>query len=130
MQHCLDTRTCVEMMRRGEAFNAIDLELSACMISSVTLFELEYGIRKAPRPLKKKLEERMDLLLGNITSEAFGGPASREAATIRFELEKRGTPIGHFDTLIAGHARSRGLTLVTGNAREFKRVPKLKVLSI
>ncbi len=48
-----------------------------------------------------------------------------KAAHIRSKLEKRGTPIGPFDLLIAGQARSQGLTLVTNNIREFGRVDDL-----
>ena len=48
-------------------------------------------------------------------------------ADIRTALENAGTPIGNHDLFIAAHARSRGLTLVTHNTREFKRVPGLRV---
>ncbi|HQZ23622.1 MAG TPA: PIN domain-containing protein, partial [Thermoflexales bacterium] len=53
---------------------------------------------------------------------------SAEAALIRCELEKRGTPIGPFDILIAAHARAVGATLVTHNTREFARVRGLKTV--
>lgn len=130
MQHCLDTSVCVEMMRQGATFDAVDLVLQDCMISSITRFELEYGIHRAPPSLKNKLKSRLSLLLGNVQSLEFDDEAAAEAAQIRHELEKKGTPIGHYDTLIAGHARSLSLSVVTGNTREFKRVPKLKVIPI
>ena len=130
MEYSLDTSICVEILRRGEQFKAIDLNLADCMLSSIVRFELEYGIQKAPSKLKVKLKERLDLLLDNVPCLEFDNEAAIHAASIRTSLEKKGTPIGHFDTLIAGHARSQQLAIVTGNSREFKRVPKLKVISI
>ena len=50
-----------------------------------------------------------------------------EAATIRAQLEKKGMPIGPYDLLIAGLARSRDMTLVTNNAKEFERIHNLHV---
>lgn len=100
------------------------------MISSITRFELEYGIHRAPRKLKSKLNTRLYLLLANVRSISFDDAAAAEAAAIRYELEKKGTPIGHYDTLIAGHARILHLGLVTGNSGEFKRVPGLQVIAI
>jgi len=57
----------------------------------------------------------------------FSNSGASEAAQIRAELEKRGTPIGAIDYLIAGFARCHDWTLVTGNSREFKRVKNLKI---
>jgi tRNA(fMet)-specific endonuclease VapC len=57
----------------------------------------------------------------------FSNSEASEAAQIRAELEKKGTPIGAIDYLIAGVARCHDWTLVTGNSREFKRVKNLKV---
>ena len=53
--------------------------------------------------------------------------AASEAARIRARLERKGTPIGPYDVLIAGLAKSRALTLVTNNTREFSRVRGLSV---
>ncbi len=130
MKYSLDTSVCIEMMRKGEDFDAIELDLATCTISSIARFELEYGIEKAPTKLKNKLKTRLALLLDNVQCLDFNSDAATQAANIRSELEKQGTPIGHFDTLIAGHARALKLAVVTGNHREFKRVPKLKVIPI
>jgi len=54
-------------------------------------------------------------------------PVDEHYADIRATLERTGTPIGSHDLFIAAHARSRDLTLVTQNGREFVRVPKLRV---
>ena len=58
---------------------------------------------------------------------SFNDLAAVEYGKICAYLQKRGTPIGTMDMLIAGHARSEGLILVTNNVREFERVPKLKI---
>lgn len=58
---------------------------------------------------------------------SFDDCAAEEYGQIRVDLERKGTPIGPLDTLIAAHARSRGLTLVTNNTREFFRVENLPV---
>jgi tRNA(fMet)-specific endonuclease VapC len=59
----------------------------------------------------------------------FDVAAAEHYGDLRAELERRGQTIGPLDLLIAAHARSLGATLVTGNTREFRRVPKLAVLS-
>ena len=56
----------------------------------------------------------------------FGPEAADHAADIRADLERKGTPIGGYDVLIAGHARSKGLVVVTGNLGEFSRVEGLR----
>ena len=56
----------------------------------------------------------------------FDAEAAAHAADIRADLERRGCPIGGYDVLIAGQARSRGLIVVTGNLREFRRVEGLR----
>ena len=57
----------------------------------------------------------------------FGPAEASEYGEIRTYLQKQGTPIGPMDTLIAAHARSEGLILVTNNIREFERVPDLEL---
>lgn len=57
----------------------------------------------------------------------YDEPAASHTGQLRAELARSGTPIGPYDQLIAGHARSRGLIVVTNNRREFDRVPGLRV---
>lgn len=73
------------------------------------------------------LTRRVEQLLDAIDVLPLDTPADRHHADIRRTLERAGTPIGSHDLLIAAHARSRGLTLVTRNLREFRRVPRLGV---
>lgn len=56
----------------------------------------------------------------------YDADAAGHAADIRANLERRGLPIGPYDLLIAGYARSRGLVVITGNLGEFLRVEGLR----
>jgi tRNA(fMet)-specific endonuclease VapC len=73
------------------------------------------------------LTRRVEQLLAHVEVLPFDEPADEHHADIRSALECAGTPIGGNDLLIAAHARSRGLTVVTHNVREFQRVADLRV---
>jgi len=94
-------------------------------MSTVTLGELIYGAEKSTQSVRhladiEALAARMDVV-------PFDSQAAIHFGQVRAELSKSGKLIGPFDLMIAGHARSRGLILVTNNLREFKRVPGLRV---
>ena len=94
-------------------------------MSSVTLGELIYGAERSTQVARnlqdiEGLAARMDVL-------SFDQQAATHFGQVRAELTKKGKPIGPYDSMIAGHARSLGLILVTNNMREFKRVPGLRV---
>jgi tRNA(fMet)-specific endonuclease VapC len=94
----------------------------------VALFEMRYGIAKSgQRPQNERLLERF-LELG-IEVLPFETEDAAHAGDIRANLENAGTPIGHYDYLIAAQARRRGAALVTLNRREFERVPGLLVVN-
>ena len=89
-------------------------------ISSITYMELVYGAERSSNPDRNltSLEgfvARMDVL-------SLDDSAAAHAGQIRAELARLGIPIGPYDQLIAGHARSQGLVLVTNNEKEFARV--------
>ena len=93
-------------------------------ISSITYMELVYGAERSSNPDRNltSLEgfvARMDVL-------PLDDSAAAHAGQIRAELARLGMPIGPYDQLIAGHARSQGLVLVTNNEKEFARVPGLR----
>jgi len=93
-------------------------------ISSITYMELVYGAERSSNPERNltSLEgfvARMDVL-------PLDDSAAAHAGQIRAELARLGMPIGPYDQLIAGHARSQGLVLVTNNEKEFARVPGLR----
>lgn len=96
----------------------------ALAISTIVLTELLHGAVKSARPSENRREvERMAARLAVLP---FDAAAASHAADIRTRLERSGQPIGGYDVLIAGHARSRGVVLVTGSLREFSRVDGLR----
>lgn len=95
-------------------------------VSSVTSFELWYGVDKSEKPdVNRRLVEL--LLTGPLEVLNFDEEDSRSAGAIRAALESEGKTIGPFDTLIAGQALRRDLTVVTANVREFSRVQGLRL---
>jgi tRNA(fMet)-specific endonuclease VapC len=124
----LDTDICSYIMkRRGPALveRVAAFAPQELKVSSITVYELEFGAEKSGR------SERLILLirafLDNVAILPFDREAALHAASIRADLAARGTPIGAYDLLIAGHARSLGATLVTHNQREYSRVPRLQL---
>ena len=127
MRYLLDTNTCIDVMRD---YAAVVKRLSEqapddCVLSTITSYELYTGVAKCKSPATEK--GRVDLLLRTVHELAFDLYAARESAAIRAGLETKGQAIGPYDTLLAGHARSAGLVLVTSNTAEFGRVPGLKL---
>lgn len=94
-------------------------------IPSIALYELEVGIAKSNNPKKRK--KQLESLISRIAVLPFASKEAEVAAMIRAELEKTGTPIGSYDTLIAGIALSSNATLVTHNTKEFSRVEGLSL---
>jgi len=129
MKLMLDTNTCIALIKR-KPVNALQkfnkYQVGDIGISAVTLAELRYGVSKSQHQAKNQaaLEEFMLPL----EIAAFDERATDVYGVLRASLEKQGTPIGSLDTMIAAHALSLGVTLVTNNTREFNRVPKLAVV--
>ena len=84
-----------------------------------------HGVEKSQSTAQNRAA--ITLFLSAMAILSFDDCAAEEYGQIRVDLERKGTPIGPLDTLIAAHARSRGLTLVTNNTREFFRVENLPV---
>ena len=95
------------------------------LIPSIALYELEVGVAKSTQPQKRR--KQLELLISKINIAPFGSQEAKVAAIIRANLEGKGTPIGPYDTLIAGTALSNNATLVTHNTKEFRRVKGLNV---
>ncbi len=108
------------VLNRFRAYDPSDL-----CISAITMAELEFGVCKSSRPDKNRLA--LMLFLANIEVIPFDGAAAREYGQIRYDLSSRGELIGANDLLIAAHAKSLDLILVTNNGREFERVDGLKL---
>lgn len=93
-------------------------------VSAIVSAELRFGAEKVR---SARLAEQVAGILRNIDVLPFDAPAATAYAELRAALERAGTPIGPLDMLIAAHAISLDLTLVTDNIREFSRVPNLRV---
>ncbi len=126
LRYLLDTNLCIRVLRdrpQGlrERFNA---EAASLCMSVVTLAELLYGAEKSRRPVETRQEvERFSARLEVLP---FDAAAAAHYADIRAALERQGQVVGAYDMMIAGHARSRGLVVITGNLREFNRVEGLR----
>ena len=92
--------------------------------SVIVAAELRYGGQKSG---SQRLVERIDLILSAISVLPFETPADRHYAKVRDHLERQDTPIGPNDLLMAAHALALDLTVITGNEREFPRVPSPRV---
>lgn len=128
MIYMLDTNICIYAMknRPEKVLRRLKEELdNGVCISSITLAELEYGMKHSSDPAKN--EQALLRFLVPFSVLAFGPAAASEYGEIRSYLQSKGTPIGPLDMLIAGHARSENMVLVTNNVREFERVPGLKL---
>jgi tRNA(fMet)-specific endonuclease VapC len=127
LSHMLDTSMCALIMNADTNVYAPVLRRhdGAICISSVVYAELRYGLEKSIR--QQKNAEVLADFLALVDILEFGELAAEHYGVIRNDLLKAGTPIINNDLLIAAHARSEGLTLVTNNRREFDRVPALKV---
>jgi tRNA(fMet)-specific endonuclease VapC len=95
------------------------------VMSSITLSELKYGVKKSSK--KKQNIAALNDFAQLIHVCDFDSQATDEYAEIRVYLESNGQPIGSMDMLIAAHALSLDLTLITNNIREFSRVPHLRI---
>lgn len=128
MTYMLDTNICIYAMknRPEKVLRRFKKELdNGICISSITLAELEYGIKRSSDPAKNGVALLRFLLPMSVLP--FEADAASEYGEIRAYLQSKGTPIGPLDMLIAGHAKAENLVLVTNNVREFERVPGLQL---
>ncbi len=126
MHFLLDTNICIYLIKNrppGVLEKFKQHPPSEVAISTITLFELEYGAEKSNR--KQQSQKALKKFLSPLDIVDLDQAAANEAAVIRAQLERKGTPIGSYDILIAGLARSRSMTLVTNNTKEFSRVDGL-----
>ena len=110
-------------MKLIDTFEAMSKE-NTIALSSITVAELFYGVKKKK---SKKLEVAIREFLSPLEKLAFDDNAAFHYGEIRVALESNGNLIGAHDMLIAAHAKSLDLVLVTNNTREFQRVPGLKI---
>ena len=127
----LDTNIVIAVMTRRSLVHAdrmaAELRFGTRLhLSAIVVAELEYGARKSSA-VQRNLERIGDFLTAIAGVTAFDAADAAHAGDIRAFLESQGTPIGSNDLLIAAQARRHGAMLVTGNRREFDRVPGLAV---
>ena len=126
LKYMLDTNICiyVNKNRPPEIREAFNRHAGQICLSAVTWGELVYGAEHSARP-----EENLAVIEGmsaRLEVLAFETHDANHFGQIRSELYRIGNPIGPYDMMIAGHARARGLVLVTNNLREFERMPGLR----
>jgi len=125
--YLLDTNIVSDLIRhpQGTVAERISSEGEDTVCTSIVVAaELRFGAEKSGT---RKLADRVDLILSALDVLPLEAPADRHYGEIRQKLTRQGTPIGPNDLLIAAHALALDLTVVTANAREFSRVPGLKV---
>ena len=128
MRYMLDTNICIYAIKHKpeKVFQKLqEVEPGDVCVSSVTYAELVHGVEKSVAVEKNRLA--LSMLLANIEILDFDVDAADCYGKIRADLEKKGTPIGPLDMMIAGHAQSLGYTVVTNNVKEFSRVMDLKI---
>ena len=126
LTYLLDTTVLITLLRnRGAALRPrLNAAAGQLAVSMVSVAELEHGVARSAAP--EHDGERVESLLSLVTVLPFDRAAAHHAGRISAQLWRAGTQIGPYDVLIAGHARSRGLVVVTANLREFARVPGLE----
>lgn len=128
MTYMLDTNICIYAIKNKpeQVLEKLKENLSnGICISAITLAELQHGVEKSMNPEKNSMALLQFLSILDILP--FDDLAAVEYGKICAYLQKRGTPIGTMDMLIAAHAKIENLIIVTNNVREFERVPDLKI---
>jgi tRNA(fMet)-specific endonuclease VapC len=122
----LDTDICSYVLKRRPESLAGRFERHAheLSVSVITAAELRFGYAKVG---SKPVETLVEQFLERVTVLDWTQDETRHYATLRTALERKGTPIGAMDLLIATHAVSRSLTLVTNNVKHFQHIPHLLV---
>lgn len=127
MIYCLDTNVVVRALRGRGATIEEHLRREgpdAILVPQMVRAELLYGAKVSDRPERHR--ELVEKFLQPFEPLPFGKEAAEHYADIRAVLREAGTPIGPTDLVIAATARAAGATLVTGNMKEFERVPALR----
>jgi len=129
MKLMLDTNICIYIIKQQPVAvlqRFIEYQIGDIGISSITLSELRYGVAKSTH--QEKNAKALDEFIIPLEVVSFDEEAAHVYGEIRATLEKAGTTIGAMDMLIAAHAVSLGIPLVTNNTREFARISSLNVI--
>ena len=123
----MDTNILSELVRDPQgpvATRIAAVSEDAICTSIIVTAELRFGAAKSG---STKIRDRVDAILSALEVLPLEAPVDRHYATLRWELARRGEPIGPNDMLIAAHALCQGLGVVTANVGELSRVPGLSV---
>jgi len=129
MKLLLDTNICIYIIKQKPANvlkRFLEYQIGDIGISTITLSELRYGVAKSSH--RDKNAKALDEFTIPLEVVPYDEAAAHVYGDIRASLEKAGTPIGSMDMLIAAHAVSLGIPLVTNNTREFIRIPSLNLI--
>jgi tRNA(fMet)-specific endonuclease VapC len=126
IEFLLDTNVVSDLVTNpfGKVADRIERDGQRAALSLITVGEILHGLQKQPGLRRRQL---MLFAVERFPALAWESPAEERYAELRTELERKGTPIGGNDMLIAAHALALNCTLVTANEREFRRVPELRV---
>ena len=127
LKFMLDTNMCIFTLknRPEQVREAFKRHQGHLCISTITLMELMYGAEKSAQQARNLAD--VEGFAARLEVLSYDQDAAAHTGQLRAELARAGTPIGPYDQMIAGHARSRGLILVSNNTREFDRVPGLRL---
>ena len=128
MRYVLDTNICIYLIKQkpaGVMARFDELTVGDVGVSSITVAELQFGVHKSR--YSERNRRALEQFLLPLEIAGFDGRAAEAYGIVRAALERRGTPIGALDTLIAAHALGLEATLVTNNVSEFARVPGLRI---
>ena len=128
MKYMLDTNICIYLIKR-QPREVIDkfkgIALGEISVSTVTVAEMMYGVGKSQ--YKEKNQTALQAFFAPLEIVDFDFTAAQQFGVIRAYLEETGRSIGAYDLMIAAHALSLGLVLVTNNEQEFQRITDLMV---
>lgn len=128
MRYMLDTNICIYIIKK-KPVKVLEmlkkLDIGDICISVITLAELEYGVEKSQQRERNKIA--LTGFLSPLEILPFSYKAAVKFGEIRAGLEKNGQIIGAYDLLIAAHALSENIILVTNNIKEFSRIPNLSL---
>ena len=126
MKLMLDTNICIYIIKQHPPTvlqRFLEYQIGDIGISAITLSELRYGVAKSPH--REKNAEALDEFIIPLEVLPFDEEAAMAYGGLRASLEKKGKTIGSMNMLIAAHALSKGITLVSNNTKEFSRVAGL-----
>lgn len=129
-RYLLDTNICIYIIKERppevqQHFSR--LNNTQVFLSSVTVFELAYGVENSPIATQARNQKALAYFLQPLNIVDFTTQDAYYTAKIRADLKRKGTPIGAYDLQIAATALTHEFTLVTNNTKEFERIPHLKL---